>query len=59
MKKFLSLLLVLVLCFSFVACGQKDNNTDAGDIVNPMTIYISMLDNAEDDLELKDFEVVK
>ena len=59
MKKILSLLMALILCFSFVACGQKDDNTDEENIVNPMTIYISMLDNAEDDLELKDFEEVK
>lgn len=59
MKKILLLLMALILCFSFAACGQKDDNTDGENIVNPMTIYISMLDNAEDDLELKDFEEVK
>lgn len=59
MKKILSLLMALILCFSFAACSQKEDNTDTENIINPMTIYISMLDNAEDDIELKDFEEVK
>ncbi len=55
MKKLLSLVLILVVCFTFAACGNGDNTvTDPENIVNPITVYMTI--ETDDSVDADDFE---
>ncbi len=59
MKKLLSLGLILILCFAFAACGNNEEIPDPSDIVNPITLHISIIDNDLDDVVPEDFTPVE
>ena len=58
MKKVLSVLLILTLCFAMAACAAPSDD-GLGEIENPMTVYISFTDSADDDLEVTGLKEVK
>ncbi len=58
MKKILSILLILALCFAFSACSAPSDD-GLGEIENPMTVYISFADSAEDELEATGLKAIE
>lgn len=59
MKKFLSILCILILSFSLFACSEKKKETDPKDIVNPINVTISFSDSEKDQVEAEDFEPIE
>lgn len=57
MKKFITLLMILVLTLSMVACG-KEEVQDETPIVNPTNLTFSLLDG-DDDIEMEGFEAIE
>ena len=58
MKKLLSVFLILILCFALGACAAPSDD-GLGEIENPMTVYISFADAADDDLEVTGLKEIK
>lgn len=58
MKKILSLILILVLCFTAVSCTQKKAEVPEN-IVNPVNVTISITDSDGDELVAEDFTPVE
>ena len=58
MKKLLSIILVLILCFALGACSAPSDD-GLGEIENPMTAYISFTDNPDDDLEVTGLKAIE
>lgn len=57
MKKLLSVFLILIMCFAVCACAApSDDGLD--EIENPMTVYISFADSADDDLEVTGLKAI-
>jgi len=58
MKKVLSVFLIFILCFAMAACGApSDDGLD--EIENPMTVYISFTDSADDELEATGLKAIE
>ena len=58
MKKLLSVLLILILCFAMAACGAPSDD-GLEEIENPMTVYISLSDSDKDDLEVTGLKAIE
>lgn len=59
MKKFLSLLCILILSFALFSCSEKKSETDPSEIANPINVTISFADSEKDQVEAEDFEPVE
>ena len=59
MKKFLSLLCVLILSFALFSCSEKKSESDPADIANPISITISFSDSENDQVESEGFEPIE
>ena len=58
MKKILSIFLILIMCFVFASCAAPSDD-GLGEIENPMTVYISFADAADDDIEVTGLKEIK
>lgn len=57
MKKFISVLLIIVLALSMVACGKEENKEETP-IVNPTNLTFSLIDG-DDEIKMEGFEEIK
>ena len=58
MKKIISVFLILTMCFAFASCAAPSDD-GLEEIENPMTVYISFADAADDDLEVTGLKEIK
>lgn len=59
MKKLLSLTLTVALCLAMVSCAKEEDPKTLESIVNPISVSISMQDNADDDVTVDGFQAVE
>ncbi len=59
MKKVLTLTLVIALCFTLVSCTKDKALEPTEDLVNPITLTMSITNTVEDDSIGEDFAPVK
>lgn len=59
MKKLLSLIMILALCFTMASCAKEAEPEVPENVVNPINVSISILDNPNDEVTVDGFTPVE